>query len=109
MFCQRAQAIIDLQERGYDHDFVLDKETIRCVQYNIPVYPDDFEILETQHCGIKPDESSSCVIYAIRLNNYDIKGIMMSRYTSLYNGVSIRMWSKLNNAVSELTGELACA
>lgn len=109
MFCQKAQTIIDLQERGYDYDFVLDKEAIWCVQCDVPVYPDDFEIVEVHHCGAQLDESSSCVIYGIRLYNYDIKGIMMSRYKALYNGVSIRMWSKLNNAVAALTGELACA
>jgi hypothetical protein len=93
--------IIDLQERGFDHDFILDHEHIRCLQYNEIIPPDDFEILETHHCDNKANLKSNYIFYAIRLKNYDIKGILMSTHKSYTQGMSLHLWQKFNHEISK--------
>ncbi|AYL94504.1 hypothetical protein [Mucilaginibacter celer] len=88
--------IIDLQTRGFNHDFVIENEYIRCLQYNELISPDDFEILETYHCD---DREGGSLVYAIRLSNYDVSGILMSSYRSYIRGMSLRLWSKFNNVI----------
>ncbi|PWK78390.1 hypothetical protein LX99_02234 [Mucilaginibacter oryzae] len=88
--------ITDLQERGFNHDFVIEKEYIRCLQHNELISPDDFEISETYHCGSKDGDN---LVYAIRLSNYDVSGILMSSYRTYIRGMSIRLWSKFNNVI----------
>jgi hypothetical protein len=90
----KTDAIIDLQERGYDHDFILKNEYIHCVQQSQSICPDDFEVAEAYRFEGKSD---NCIIYAIRSLNNDIKGILMTSYGTLTKGLSIHLWSKLAN------------
>lgn len=96
---QLVNLIIDLQERGFNHDFVIENEHIRCLQYNELISPDDFEILETYHRRASNANDNCSLVYAIRLTNYDMKGILMSDYRSYIKGMSLRLWSKFNNVI----------
>jgi hypothetical protein len=96
---QLVNLIIDLQERGFNHDFVIENEHIRCLQYNELISPDDFEILETYHCKSSGNNRACNLVYAIRLMNYDINGILMSNYRSYFKGMSLRLWSKFNSVI----------
>jgi hypothetical protein len=96
---QLINLIIDLQERGFNHDFVIENEHIRCLQYNELISPDDFEILETYHCESSGNDNECSLVYAIRLMNYDMKGILMSNYGSYIKGMSLRLWSKFNSMI----------
>lgn len=91
--------IIDLQARGFNHDFIIENEHIRCLQYNELISPDDFEILETYHCGSSRDTDGGNLVYAIRLNNYQVDGILMSSYRSYIKGMSLRLWAKFNTVI----------
>jgi len=93
--------IIDLQERGFDHDFVLDHEHIRCLQYNEKISPDNFEILETHHCTDKGhlNFKSNYILYGIQLKDYNLKGILMSSHKSYSYGMSLQLWQKFNNEI----------
>ncbi|SDS72778.1 hypothetical protein SAMN05216490_1691 [Mucilaginibacter mallensis] len=91
----KTDAIIDLQERGYDHDFILNNECLHCVQQSQLVCPDDFEVTEAYRFDGKKKMCDNYVIYAIRLLNNDIKGILMTPYSTLTKGLSIHLWSKL--------------
>jgi hypothetical protein len=93
--------IIDLQERGFDHDFIVDHEHIRCLQYNEIIPPDDFEILETHHCDNKANLKNYYIFYAIQLKNYDVRGILMSTYKSYTHGMSLHLWQKFNTEISK--------
>src|ERR1700694_1835983 len=88
--------IIDLQEKGFDHDFVLGHEYIRCLQYDVLIPPDDFDILEIRHCKEKVYLKNMAIIYAIQLKNYDIKGILMCNSKSYHCGLSIHLWKKIS-------------
>ena len=91
--------IIDLQERGFDHDFTLDHEHIRCLQYNEMIAPDDFEILETHLCTDHLHIQGNYILYGIQLRNYYIKGILMSNRKSYDDGLSLHLWQKFNNEI----------
>jgi hypothetical protein len=79
--------IIALQNRGYDHDFILDHDGIRCLQYDLLISPDDFQIVEMHQCN---ENKQSIAIYAIQLNDYDVKGILRRQFEALSLGSSVR-------------------
>ena len=91
----KTDAIIGLQERGYEYDFVLKNESIHCVQQSQSICPDDFEVIEAYRFEGKRRMCDNCIVYAINLINNDHKGILMTSYATLTKGVSIHLWSKL--------------
>jgi hypothetical protein len=91
----KAEIIIDLQQRGYDNDFILKDEGVLYLQQNELINPDGFEIAETYHFDRGPHLKDNFIIYAIREINSDIKGILMASYVRLTDGMSIHLWSKL--------------
>ena len=95
LYLNNIEAIIDLQGRGYDHDFVISDEHIICVQEGQTICPDEFEVIEAYRFEGKKKLCDNCVIYAIRSFNYDLSGILMTSYRRLTIGVSIHLWSKL--------------
>ena len=98
-YTTKTEAIIDLQERGYDHDFILKNECIHCVQRSQLICPDDFEVIEAYRFEGKRRMCDNYIIYAIKILNNDTKGILMSSYSTLIKGLSIHLWSKLANNV----------
>jgi len=94
-FNDKAEAIIDLQKRGYDQDFILANENLYCLQGGDIIFPDNFEVIETYRFEGKSKFKDNYVIYAIRAIHEDLKGILMTSYGSLARGISIHLWSKL--------------
>jgi hypothetical protein len=100
-YTSKAQVIIDLQERGYDHDFILKNEYILCIQESQTISPDDFEITETYRFEGKDRLCDNYIIYAIKSVNHNVNGILMVSYSTLTRGLSIHLWSKLANTVKQ--------
>jgi hypothetical protein len=94
-FENKTQAIIDLQKRGYDHDFILSSEFIFCVQKSEWLFPDDFEIAAAYSFEDDDPGKDKRIIFAISSVNSDLKGILMTSADSCAKGISIRLWSKL--------------
>ncbi|HEY4195054.1 MAG TPA: hypothetical protein VGM63_05940 [Mucilaginibacter sp.] len=94
-FSNKAAAIIDLQNRGYDQDFIIASENIYCIQRGDSLPPDGFEITETYRFDKQSRTVDKDVIYAIRSLNDDLRGILMTSYSSFSKGMSIHLWSKL--------------
>jgi hypothetical protein len=95
-FENRSAAIIDLQERGYNMDFILKNEFILCLQDKELISPDDFEITETYQFDGEKRPGENHVIYAIYAIHSGLKGILMASYSAFNGGVSIHLWSKLS-------------
>lgn len=95
---REVEIIINLQEKGYDHDFIWDMENIRCLQNDLLVSPGDFEILEIHHCSkkIRLNDSLTTIIYAVRLNNCEFRGILMSKYITVHTTPVIPISRKRN-------------
>ena len=68
-FSDKTKAIIALQERGYDQDFVLKEEYIQCAQCSKCIETDDFEIDRTWlEIGIKEP-----LFYPMILASFDVR------------------------------------
>lgn len=90
-----AEAIIDLQLRGYDQDFVIKNEHLLCVQDSELISPDDFEVISAYKFERSKRLRDNYVIYAIRSMHNDLKGILLASYSAFGKGLSIHLWSKL--------------
>jgi hypothetical protein len=95
----KTEAIIDLQERGYIYDFILQKENIYCVQQGELFCPDAFEIMEAYRIDGKKRMRDNYIVYAVWSLNSDLKGILMTPYSILLKGLSVHLWSKLANSI----------
>ena len=95
----KTEAIIDLQQRGYVNDFILQNESIHCVQQSESICPDNFEIMEAYCIDGKKRRRDNCIIYAIWSLNSDLRGILITPYSRLLKGLSIHLWSKLASSM----------
>jgi hypothetical protein len=94
-FSDKTKAIIALQERGYDQDFVLKEEYIECAQCSKCIEADDFEIDETYQFDTDSQLKDKCIIYAIRAIHNDLRGILMTSYSTILQEISSRLRGKL--------------
>lgn len=88
--------LIDLHERGYDHDFVLERGHMRCIQCDNMIVEEDFEITEILHIHYKLLDHIIYNIFAIQLRNSGIKGILMNSYQFRCGNKSIRPQAVFN-------------
>jgi hypothetical protein len=95
----KIQAIIDLQHRGYDLDFVLKDENLLCLQERELIGPDEFEIAETYRFEENHGVTETYVVYAIRSMQRDLKGILMTSYGAFTRGLGFRLWCKLSQTL----------
>ena len=77
---KRSSIIINLQERGYDFDFVLNNGSISCVQDKSLTKPEGFEITEKHLIVDNRCLESTCVIFAVHIIDSNTKGILMASY-----------------------------
>jgi len=91
--------IIDLQNRGYDQDFILANEGILNIQNEELLPPEEFEITETHQFSGLSGPKDNFIIYGIMSVHSDIKGILITSYARLLDGVSIHLWSKLSRTI----------
>ena len=92
----KTEAIIGLQKKGYELDFILNNEYLLCVQDRELISPDDFEITETYSFKSKLLPGEQHIIYAINSVHNGLKGILMTPYSAFTGGLSIHLWSKLS-------------
>ena len=99
------ELIIDLQERGYDQDFIIQNEGILYIQQNELFPPEEFEIIET-HRFESRFRNDDFIIYAISVIHGDIKGILMTPLSTYNKGISLHLWSKLANSIKNTVKEV---
>jgi hypothetical protein len=95
----KIKAIIDLQQRGYELDFIMKGEFLFCPQQNRLISPDEFEVTETYQFKENKGKVDMCVIYGIQSLQTDLKGILMTSYRAFSFGLSIHLWSKLSKSL----------
>jgi hypothetical protein len=82
---RKSGIIINLQERGYDVDFVLNNGSISCVQDRSLTKPEGFEITEKHLIVDNRCLENTCVIFAVRIIDNHTKGILMTSYRQRRN------------------------
>jgi len=88
--------IIDMNEKGFDHDFVLDGQRICCLQLGETIIADDFEILEIYCCRHLFYKQPKCILFGIQLTKYSVKGILMISLKSVVGEVTLQLSKKLH-------------
>ena len=84
------EAILDLKNRGYQHDFNLHPEWIACPQINLALRPTEFHVDEIYRFegANNPDDSS--VLFAIR-SGTGVKGILVDAYGAYADSIRPEM------------------
>ena len=95
-----SEVLVDLQTRGFSYLFKLKDEYISCEDYNIAF--EEFDILEAH--SFETASAGACyVLYAIKCDKYNIKGVLINQsgiYANVFSNVCI---SKiLNNEETRL-------
>ena len=71
-------AIIALQQKGYELDFIVSKGGIFCLQKQEQMDPAEFEFPETYRFESKPAGADNNVIYGLKSLQTGLKGILMA-------------------------------
>lgn len=94
-------ALQDLNKRGYINDFNLKPNCLKCIDLDVELHPEDFEIKEFYRFegDSSPDDNS--VLYAIVSKN-NIKGVLVDAYGTYTEAMSHAMAKKLTNYKNKL-------
>jgi len=74
-------AINDLNERGYIHDFVLFDNAVLWIQKKIFIESDDFLITECHRLGHPNGRIEDLVVLGILAISANIKGVLLNHYS----------------------------
>lgn len=72
-------AIADLQDRGYEHDFILMGNQLYCAQQKLLLRVGDFEIFEMYYFPGNGPGHYERMVYGIGTGDHGIKGILMTK------------------------------
>lgn len=87
-----SEAVNDLVKRGYVSNFNLKNESVTCVENEISLHPEDFEIDEVHRFEGNTDPGDENVLYAISSGKHNIKGLLVNAYgmySDSFSGVLI--------------------
>jgi hypothetical protein len=88
------EAVNDLKKRGYTQDFSLKENGVCCVDLNIELHPEDFNVEEYYRFEGMSNPSDNSVVYAIN-SNKGVKGVLIDAYGMYSENVTPEMTKKL--------------
>lgn len=88
------EAIKDLRDQGFQHDFNLEKDKIYCKNLNMYYKPKEFQVTETHRFEGMSNPDDNEVLYAI-ITSVGDKGIMVDAYGTYAESISPEMLQKL--------------
>jgi hypothetical protein len=91
-----SEAINDLTKRGYTFNFNLKNDCIECVEKNIQLQPDEFEIDEVHRFQEMSDVDNESILYAISSTQNNLKGLLVNAYGIYADTASAKLIEKLN-------------
>ncbi len=89
-------ALKELKHKGYTVDFNLAFDKIICLNNEICLNPDEFEIVEVHRFEGDSNPDDEDVVYAIESKDGKVKGTMMSAYGMYAESISTTMIQKLS-------------
>ena len=95
-----SEAINDLTKRGYTFNFNLKNDCIECVEKNIQLQPDEFEIDEVHRFQEMSDVDNESILYAISSTQNNLKGLLVNVYGIYADTASAKLIEKLNRRVN---------
>jgi hypothetical protein len=90
-----AQAVNDLQARGYTDELVLHDECVVCNGNNTALKPEDFNIDEFHRFEGDSNPSDESIVYAISSQKHRVKGILVNAFGPRASSLNQAMVAKL--------------
>src|SRR6185436_13816016 len=90
-----SEAISDLTQRGYTFNFNIKTDCIECVENNINLQPDEFEINEIHRFQEMSDVGDENILYAISSDKYNMKGLLVNAFGIYADTASAELIAKL--------------
>ena len=90
-----SEAVNDLVKRGFTYNFNIKSECLTCIENEINLHPDDFEIDEVHRFEGNTDPGDENVLYAISSAKYNIKGLLVNAFGMYADSFSGDLISKL--------------
>lgn len=88
-------ALNGLKAKGYNLDFNIAFDTIKCDEHGICLNPDEFEITEVYRFEGDTNPSDEDVVYAVESKDRKIKGTITSAYGIYSDNVNDALLKKL--------------
>ena len=89
-------AVIDMQERGFDLDFNLTGNRLLCAQHTLLIGANDFEILEMHYFPRSRQLSCERMVYGIHVPSCGMRGILIlgtDKYTAFPEVITLKLRS----------------
>ena len=91
-----SEAVNELTKKGYTYNFNLQRDCIKCVENNMQLQPDEFEIDEVYRFQEMSDVDNESILYAISSTKNNLKGILVNAYGLYADTASSDLVSKLS-------------
>jgi len=91
-----SEAVNDLVKRGYTNNFNLKNDCISCVENEINIHPEEFDIDEVHRFEGDTDPGDENVLFAISSAKYKLKGLLVNAFGVYADSFSSALMSKLN-------------
>ncbi len=90
------EAVNDLKARGFNINFNLAFDKLICLEDNLCLNPNEFEIVEVHRFEGVTNPSDEDVVYAVESKDEKIKGVVTSAFGLYADPVSNEMIQKLS-------------
>ncbi|MGF7231829.1 phosphoribosylpyrophosphate synthetase [Arachidicoccus sp.] len=90
-----SEAVNDLINRGYTHDFNIKEECIVCGNTGVSLSPDDFEIDEVYRFEGETDPGDEMIVYAISAKHVVAKGVLVNAFGTYSDAETSRIVKRL--------------
>jgi hypothetical protein len=90
------EAVNDLKARGFEINFNLAFDKLICLEDNLCLNPNEFEIVEVHRFEGVTNPSDEDVVYAVESKDEKIKGVVTSAFGLYADPVSNEMIQKLS-------------
>jgi hypothetical protein len=90
------EAVNDLKARGFNINFNLAFDKLICLEDNLCLNPNEFEIVEVHRFEGATDPADEDVVYAVESKDEKIKGVVTSAFGLYADPVSNEMIQKLS-------------
>ena len=92
-----SEAVNDLIKMGYTQNFNIESDCISCLENEIKIHPEDFEIDQVFRFEGDTDPGDENILYAISSIRFQLKGLLVNAYGIYADSYSTQLAAKLTN------------
>jgi hypothetical protein len=91
-----SEAVNDLITKGYKHNFNIKPDCLHCVENEIDIHPEDFEIDAVYRFEGNTDPGDENILFAISSDKYNVKGLLVNAFGVYADTFSSSLMKKLS-------------